>query len=309
MSNGQDICVIACYFNPTNSQRRKANFFEFHRRLVEAGIEVFVIEQTTGQSSSVLQGVVKNLHVVNAGGILWQKERLLNRIAAMVPKRFEKIVWSDVDLLFGDDPRAWITAVSKKLDDFVVVQGFSVVERLPENLIPTNAPDLVTGFAKVLGEWSEPYPVPADYPVHGHTGYVWAARRSLFESCGLYDACMSGSGDHLMAHAFCGDLESDCFNQTFQSNDLYRKHFMMWAERVADLTSGELGWVEYEVQHLWHGNPKDRRYRERENEIIELNFNPSKDLILTEHGAWDWSSEGRRLVPWAKEYFLQRKEN
>ena len=35
--------------------------------------------------------------------------------------------------------------------------------------------------------------------IHGHTGFAWAARREFFDECGLYEASLTGSGDHLRA--------------------------------------------------------------------------------------------------------------
>ncbi|WP_147127589.1 hypothetical protein [Shimia ponticola] len=308
MTQSHEICIIACFYNPTGSKVRLANFKDFYRPLKREGIPVYVIEQVIDGAPSALEGIVENLKIVRSGSILWQKERLLNRLISMLPEQFTKVVWSDVDMLFGKSPSVWLEAMSKKLDEFQVVHGFSSVNRQPKYWLPFQKKDCVCSMAKVFDEWDHSVPFSDDYPTHGHTGYTWGARRSFLEECGLYDTCMSGSGDHLMAHAFCNDLETGCFDQVFQDNEAYRDHYLLWAERAAALTGGRMGYVDCELEHLWHGSPRNRKYRKRDKELISMRFDPAEDLVLTDDGTWNWGPKGQRFVPWAKEYFRARKE-
>jgi hypothetical protein len=50
----------------------------------------------------------------------------------------------------------------------------------------------------------------SELAVHGSPGYAWAARRSLLNTHGLYDCWLSGTGDHMMAHAMVGDFDGPC---------------------------------------------------------------------------------------------------
>ena len=153
---------------------------------MKANVDVFIIELAFQGAQSALQGEVKNLHVVRSGSVLWQKERLLNKLVSLLPSEFTKVVWTDVDMIFGDDPSKRLRDVSALLEEYVVIQGFSEVDRRPRFWVNLGRADIVSGFAKTLSEKPDDEPISGNYHVHGHTGYTWAARRHLLEDCGYY---------------------------------------------------------------------------------------------------------------------------
>lgn len=304
-----DTCVVCCYHDPAGNPVRRSNFERFHRSLTRRDIPVYVAELVHPGQCSALWDSVGALYAVPDVSVLWQKERLLNRLVAMLPSRYGKVVWSDVDMLMGADglePLPWIVEMARSLDRSVVAQGFSTVARLPR---PgrTEEPDIVEG---IVARWvgaGRPGRLSSLYAEHGHTGYVWGARRDFLEECGLYDSCLSGSGDHLMAHAFLGDLDSDCFRKVFRTNETYRDHFMTWAERAATRVDGRIGFVDRRLTHLWHAEPQNRRYRERDIELAAMDFDPGRDLVLDRRGSWTWSARGARLRGWAGAYLAMRE--
>lgn len=303
-----DICIVASYYNPTGSRVRWRNLRRFHASLRRAGIPVYYVELMFGREPSQLHGYVPYLYKLRTDSVLWQKERLLNRLIALLPRSFTKVAWVDVDLLFGRNPRRWLTAVSTALDHYSVVQGFARVHRRARLPNPFDRGDVVESFALRRDRSGAAAEISSNYHDHGHTGYAWGARRELLEQCGLYDCCLSGSGDHLMAHAFAGDLDSDCFNQVFRGNNAYRDHFMDWAAGVAARTGGAVGYVDCELTHLWHGSPAKRKYRERDVQLTESLFDPARDLRLGSPGCWEWSASGRRFVSWSHSVFEARQE-
>lgn len=308
MSSVTDTCIAACYYNPTNSKTRKSNFFKFYTALDVSDVPIFVVELLFPGQKSDLDGKVTNLHVIKSGAVAWQKERLLNKLISMLPAQYTKVVWTDIDILFGENPGEWLEKISHALENSVVVQGFEKIERLPRfgrNLFRSNT---AISFGKIWSNSNRSKSIVGDYSNHGHTGYTWAARREFLEECGLYDCCMSGTGDHLMAHAFVADLDAWCVAAVFEGNDKYRDHFHLWAEQAAEKTGGQIGFVDVDLTHLWHGNSRNRKHRLRDAELNVLKFDPSQDLVTTSNGTWEWSSKGRRLVPWAKEFFRARKE-
>ena len=166
-----------------------------------------------------------NVLQLRGTGVMWQKERLLNIAAARLPASARKIGWFDADILFKEPD--WLERTSRALDRYVVVQPLQPPVRLHrgESRRRHSASDDCSrrcSFATPL--W------PARVGIrHGHTGYAWAARRELFEGCGLYDACLTGSGDHLMAHAFAAGMRnSPCMRHTFAGSPAYAEHFVRW---------------------------------------------------------------------------------
>ena len=110
---------------------------------------------------------------------------------------------------------------------------------------------------------------------HGHTGFAWAARREFVTECGLYDACLTGSGDHLMAHAFAAAVaKSPCMPHLIGPSPAYRQHFVRWAVQARDFVGGKLGVVPGRILHLWHGDLGDRQLCPHEPPVHDLRFRP-----------------------------------
>ena len=117
------------------------------------------------------------------------------------------------------------------LDQCPVAQVFEFVDRLSQDWRQTGSVgDVARSFGSVL---QDPTVVHREgWDAHGHTGYGWAARRSLFESCGLYEACILGNGDHLMAHGFTGESGGFCITKRYPAEGPQLEHYQRWAEEA-----------------------------------------------------------------------------
>ena len=301
-----DFCVITCYFNPARFKTKRQNFDAFMEGMAKAGADVLVVESAFGDDPFELDPG-ENVLQLRGTGVMWQKERLLNIAAARLPKSVRKIGWFDADIIFKEPD--WLERTAKALDDYVVVQPFSHAVRLHRDNRDDGSGILDESFASMFVRDPRPARV-GRYQFHGHTGYAWAARRELFEACGLYDACLTGSGDHIMAHAFTAAMKnSPCIVHTFHGSPEYAAHFLRWGIRARDVVRSKVGVVPGRVLHLWHGDLADRRYGDREREFRRLNFNPEADLRLDKSGLWEWSDQAPdHLRAWADHSF-QRNED
>jgi hypothetical protein len=302
-----DFWVITCYFNPARFETKRRNFDAFMAGMQKAGANVLVVESAFGDDPFELEPG-DNVLQLRGTGVMWQKERLLNIAAAQLPASARKIGWFDADILFKEPD--WLERTSQALDRHVVVQPFSHAVRLHRDNRDDGTGVLDESFASMFVR----DPAPArirQYKHHGHTGYAWAARRELFEECGLYDACLTGSGDHLMAHAFvAGMMKSPCMRHTFLGSPEYAEHFLRWGILARDLVKAKVGVVPGRILHLWHGDLADRRYADREREFRRLGLDPDAHLRLDDNGLWEWSSEApERLRAWADGSFHHRNED
>jgi hypothetical protein len=238
---------------------------------------------------------------------MWQKERLLNLAVARLPARCAKVAWLDCDILF-ENPR-WAVDTSRMLDRFPVVQPFATAIRLPKGSRDYRGEgDVWTSFGAVRAQdpdavWS------GDYDKHGETGFAWAARRELLASAGLYDACIIGGGDHVMAHAMCGDCVSPCIPRLLGRDNEHLSHFIRWSELFYRAMRGEIGHVSGSALHLWHGERVDRGYSIRHRQLEGFGFDPEKDLRIGGGACWEWASEKTEMHRWAAQYFAGRKED
>ena len=235
-----DFWVITSYFNPARFKTKRRNFDAFMVGMKQAGANVLVVESAFGDDPFELEpgdGVLQ----LRGTGIMWQKERLLNIAAAQLPSSARKVAWFDADIIFKEPD--WLERTSKALDSYAVVQPFSHAVRLHRNNRDDGTGVLDESFASMFVRDPRPARL-GQYQHHGHTGYAWAARRELFDQCGLYDACLTGSGDHLMAHAFvAGMARSPCMPHTFARSRQYAEHFRNWGVAARDLVGAKVGVV------------------------------------------------------------------
>lgn len=302
-----DFWVITCYFNPARYKTKRRNFDAFMAGMREAGANVLVVESAFNDDPFELEPG-ENVLQLRGTGVMWQKERLLNIAAAQLPPSARKIGWFDGDIIFKEPD--WLERTSRALDRYMVVQPFSHAVRLHRDNKDNGSGVLDESFASMFVR--DPRPARAlPYQRHGHTGYAWAARRELFEHCGLYDACLTGSGDHIMAHAFAAGMKnSPCMTHTFRGSPEYARHFLRWGFAARDLVGAKLGVVPGRILHLWHGDLVDRRYADREREFRRLGFDPDKHLELDESGLWKWSEAApEQLRAWADSSFHHRNED
>jgi hypothetical protein len=165
---------------------------------------------------------------------------------------------------------------------------------------------------------------------HGLPGFAWAGRRDILEKFGLYDACIIGGGDHMIAHALTNTPNTACVHRIvglrmnkprfWQVSRLlkeavrprsrkFSEHYQRWAEAISCEVKTPPGSVPGHVLHLWHGSNENRRYYQRHSELRKFNYDPGTDLVKNEDGAWEWSDRRADLRQWAENYFQQRRED
>jgi hypothetical protein len=237
---------------------------------------------------------------------MWQKERLLNLAIARIPDDWKAVAWLDGDILFEN--RNWAMEAAAQLDRHAVVQLFSEVVRLPQGATWGRGEEHWDGFAAVLKQTPNQL-LNGNFARHGHTGFGWAAHRDYLTQYGLYDGCIAGSGDHMVAHAFAGDWTGGCIDRIFGANNLHRRHFSNWAEAVYRSVRARVSYVPGTVFHLWHGDTANRQYASRNRELVSFDFDPVTDLRVGASGCWEWASDKPALHAWAAQYFAARKED
>jgi hypothetical protein len=301
-----DLQLITAYFNPLGYQSKRRNYEAFKDAIVRSDLQLLTIECAIGSDPFTLP---PSPHVmqVRAQHLMWQKERLLNLAIARLPARCTKVVWLDSDVLF-ENPQ-WAVETSKALDHCALVQPYATAIRLPQGADCYGDVGIVKrGFAAVYAE-SPQYARQGDRRRHGESGLAWAARRDVLTRCQLYDACVIGGGDHVMAHAMCGTLMSACIDRLLGAGTAHRAHFVRWAETFCATVQDKIGWVPGAALHLWHGERSNRRYSLRHRELERFAFDPHTDLRIGETGCWEWASDKPEMHRRVVDYFVDRQED
>jgi hypothetical protein len=301
-----DLWIVTAYFNPAGFRSRRCNYDRFREPIQAAGIPLVTVECALGDRPFELPPG-PDVHQIRGRDIMWQKERLLNVALAQLPDRCRKVAWLDADILFENAD--WAVLAAARLEDFPVVQLFDRAIRLPRTASSdTKHGDMYSGFAEVYARQPQRL-LAGDFAAHGHTGFAWAACREVLASRGLYDACIAGSGDHMMAHAFCGDWTSRCVDRIIGAANHHRRYFTAWCRAVYPRVRARVGFVPGAVFHLWHGEVGDRRYVDRNRDLAGFRFDPAVDVRVGANGCWEWASDKPDLHRWAAEYFARRRED
>lgn len=302
--NVEDLAAICCYFNPCQYKSRLENYKIFRKGIERTGIKLLTVELAFGDKPYELSDFL-NVVQLRTGkeNIMWQKERLLNiGIKKLIEEGYKKIVWLDTDIVFKDGD--WVLDLSRKLDDYPLVQVFSEAYREKDK---GNGENLVScaQYYQVAGKISNKVAI---------TGFGWAARSSILEKVPLYDsAALTMENDALIFFgSFCQNAGSIWFLEKY---DYFKKftipfliNYRKWAKQWSSLIQGRVGFINYKVNALYHGTIKNRGYG-----IVDIYhkhlFNPGKDIKIAQNGAFEWASNKPELRKEVKEYFYSRKED
>jgi hypothetical protein len=307
-----DIWVITSYFNPCRYRTRRENYDLFRAHMDGSGAQVFVVELASETGAFELPAHGPGLRI-RGGGRLWQKERMLNLAVERLPPACTKVVWIDCDVMF--ERPGWLESASAALERFAVIQPFSEVVRLPRGIRQAVSGAALPPGSAVQESFAAAFARDPSlarngvFAEHGHTGFAWAARRGLVETPRLYDACLTGSGDHLMAHVFAGALQSPCIAAMIGEGHAYARHFARWAQAMDSACKGRLGHLPGRLFHLWHGDEENRRYRDHNTAFRSFGFDPERDIRTGAEGLWEWAGASQNMRDWAAEMFQSRRED
>ncbi len=304
----EGLWVITVYYNPCKYKTRRANFDLFAESLKRAGIPLLTVECAFGDEPFELPDSCHPIRLRSAS-LLWQKERLLNLAASWLPASAQSVAWVDCDVIFLNE--RWATKTVELLKEHAVVQLFEKCVRLEQGNLMIEAADIVTSFAAVTGKDRSVLNTQR-YDAHGHTGYAWAMRREIFDAVGLYEAAVSGSADHFMAHASYGHV-GFCVENALKQDSTQIDHFRRWGSAFYELVQGKLAVVPGAIVHLWHGSLAKRDYFNRMWKITDSGFNPNTDLMIEPGKPIEWAPRVRhekpKLVAYFDEYFKSRQED
>lgn len=302
-----DLWVVSAYFNPLQYQSRRRNFDLFYAYLRESGLNHIIVECATGNDTYHIDSS-PNVIRVKSETILWHKERLLNIAFAALPAKCKKVAWVDCDILF--DNADWAVETSAALDYYKVVQPFSVAISLPKGeAFYSGEGARYFGFCAAFQE-NPAVILDGHFFLHGHPGFAWAARKEVFRNCGLYEACIMGGADEVMAHAFCGDWEmNSCFRRLFQNNVRFYRHFVQWSEDIYPRVRSRVSYVPGTILHLWHGCRENRNYVNRADVLSVFNYDPIRHLRVNCRGGLECDQSQTQLAAQMYQYFIDRQED
>ena len=298
-----DLWGVVTFYNPAQYPNKLENLKVAVKSMRRQGLKVLIVEAVIpGNVAEVDLSVGEVVHKVAAPSVLWLKECLINVAVSILPETCDKIVWLDADIIFTDD--LWVSKLAKLLDQFIVVQPFSVAHWQRKGFGPRSHEGIQrSSFGAAFSEAI----VGGEQTVTGHVGFAWASRRSVLRDCGLYDRLVLGGGDFIVAAAMYG-RSIDWFLSLLR-NEILAKHIREWMVAFHTLVRGSVGYLSGNIYHLWHGERKDRGYMSRYALLSEANFDPTADVELLPNGVLAWSNAKSTLHCRTADYFALRRES
>lgn len=299
--------AITSFFNPAGSRRRLDNYRRFRAALP---VPLATIELGFGGEWHLASRDAELYLPIGDGDVLWQKERLLNVLLPRLPAECRYVAWLDADILLGD--RGWPQRAAEALERVPLVQLFSALHYLdPEGSQREGGGMKVSSVVAEVQAGRAPAAVlervidrsggaPAG-------GMAWAARRELLERHGLFDANVIGGGDTAFACAAFGVMQVAA--RLHRMNPKQTARYAAWANPFQHDVAGQVGLVEGEIQHLWHGELAARNTAGRHVALAAHDFDPDVDLVLGSQGAWRWASAKPALHALLRGYFEARGDN
>lgn len=306
---------VTAFFNPSNNPLSLQNLIAFSRQIRRQGLKLLIVELAFDDAPFEVQEHFADYVLQRrCNTLLWQKERLLNLGIDFLPDSCDKVVWLDGDILFEND--LWVTEVAQLLESVSVVQPFETAYWLPrgaqtasQNLTRgVGEKQFLPGMAFTMANRQDRRWALADYFEHGHTGFAWAARRTLLQTHHLYDRHILGGGDMVIAHSLYGDRDF-WRGRNYYCRFLTKKELAAIAEWGRSLyadVGDSIYYIPGRVLHLWHGSISSRNYLERLRILQENDYDPTSDIILDKQGCWNWNSHKPNLHRQVGEYFASR---
>ena len=294
--------VVTVIFNQNRYASRYRLFHGFEKHCADSGAILYTVEIALRDRHHEVTDPQCDRHVqLRTESELWYKENGGNVGLSWLPNDWEYVAFVDADFLFTRPD--WATETVHMLQHYDAVQMFSNLTYLDSNHAVHNS---MKGFAYLNANQS------ADLPkVYGHRGAVggaWAYRRSAIEKLGgLLDVCILGSADWHMAFALA--MRDDVHPEMkFEKIPQYVKAIQDWRERAKDLR-GNIGYVDANAVHHWHGALKNRGYATRWRILTDNDFDPYLDLSRDWQGLISLTKHKPALRDQIRLYFKSRNED
>lgn len=286
--NCKDTCVAFCHFNAIGYKRPVENLREFQRRLEEASIPFYTAEVLIAGREPDMPPPTLTLRAESA---LFHKEAAWNRLTAVIPTKYTKILFCDADILFQTPD--WVDQCSTLLDSCDAIQYF-------ENRYNVWQGQPIGSNLKSFAFYA--FHKKKNAYLSSHPGFGWGIRRDFLDKLGgFYDRAIIGSGDQFFSKGLL-DMKMPA---NLGWNSVLEESWAPYRKRAGSLKP-RIGYLPGTIYHMCHGSVVNRKYCER-HEFFK-NFGAWNDEVYRNaDGLWELRRPEKRAEALA--YFAGRNED
>ena len=90
----------------------------------------------------------------------------------------------------------------------------------------------------------------------------------------------------------------------------FQKNYEVWARTAFKKVRAQIGLIDNQCLHLFHGERKNKQLFERWNLLRKFRFNPDRDIVIDpENGLLAFTKQAQpKLVLGIRHYFEKRKD-
>lgn len=299
--------VIVVMSNPCMYKKRYKLLGEFVSRMEKTKhVELYIVELAYGDQVHQVTKENNPKHLQLRTKVpMWHKENMINLgVKYLLPSTYKAFAWIDADIEF--DNNNWALDTLRILNGSKdIVQLFSHTIDMDQNkyamdIFSSAGYNYEKGLEEkewrgIINFWSP--------------GFAWAMTRKAFEHIGgLYDKGILGSGDMFMLSALLKKniKEVISVDNSEQLRNDFNKSYSTFQSKISTL---KFGYTPGIILHHFHGNRKNRKYKDRWNILISNLYSPDTYITYNEKGI---------LIPtekWKKQltddiynYFAERNE-
>ncbi len=215
---------------------------------------------------------------------IWLKENLQNiAVKNMLPPNWKYLCLSDTDIHFRN--HHWAHQAIKQLQTYEVIQPWSHGTALLADgaaRLPTDPSFCHLSATDQKIEWGRNKNKLLDGYQYGHCGYCWCYTRFFWENVLQFiDFCVIGSGDHHMCWSLVGKAVDTIDTRV---SDAYKQAVYDWQARAQRACGGLVGYVPGILEHGHHGPVIGRDYGGRWKPLVDIQFDPNRDLGYDDQG-------------------------
>ena len=266
--------VITVMSNPCNFKTRYRLTSEFIKRMEqEPNIILYVVELAYNEQEFKVTSASNPKHLQLRGTVpLWHKENMINiGIRKLLPKDWKAVAWIDADIKFE--------GIHWAEDTLKILNGGKDVVQLFTHCVFMDYYEQISKIYTSFGfQYCNNFIKGRDIN-YWHPGFAWACTRNAYDKIGgIYERAILGAGDNIFCHAF---IKKSTESLEKGMSPAYIKSVMDYQNKFDGL---RLGYVPVTISHYFHGTHENRKYRPREEILIQYQYNPYTYITTNQNG-------------------------
>ena len=259
------ICTF--YYNTQKDVRREENFLKFLAQF-EGYQDNILIGMVDYDGDLIIPDYLKdNIFVIKGDkeNPIWYKETLLNKMIDVIDTDY--IIWMDNDLIY--DNLDWLKDIKSVVKDKDFVQLYKTINYLDENgCVLESQKSIISSGSNDINEM-----LGRNYKPGGS----WIGKTSIMKEQKFFEKMYVGGGDTIFVYGLFGIEEGHTLSLVKENNKYIWKEAVKW---IKSNKKYRLGYLDVSINHLYHGELRDRKYDGRYKLLDRYKFDMRPNICL-----------------------------